>query len=373
MWYSNGKDTDIALWILLTTTALVAFAGAAAADGHAVAPVVFDGSATLEYNDITGLNSEATLNVTMQRALDNGLTASASVSVDLEANGGQALTAADYVLSLTSETSSLSYGDVDPVAAAAWSGVDGSTFGDFDEDSPFDAVLASSATFGATTASVSYGVDLTAQTFTGMQLGVTSTIAGASMALAYQDADHDGLDGDGLSEYEVGELLGVSVGTTLSGATVTLALLTDMDDTSFGVDVSYPVGAMTVGGYYSVNSAADDAWGVRADYDNSNGLTAGVLFESDDSWEVTGGYAANAITLAASFDSDDVFAVDATYDMGNGLTVIAGGDTDDNSYAGVTYALGEGASAYLNYASAAEVDPDEDLDEGTTVGISFTF
>ena len=52
MWYSSGKDTDIALWILLTTTALVAFAGAAAAEGHSANDgVSFSGDATLGYND----------------------------------------------------------------------------------------------------------------------------------------------------------------------------------------------------------------------------------------------------------------------------------------------------------------------------------
>tara|TARA_B110000908_G_C9879237_1_gene281860 strand:- start:23 stop:379 length:357 start_codon:yes stop_codon:yes gene_type:complete len=101
---------------------------------------------------------------------------------------------------------------------------------------------------------MSHGVDLTAGELVGMQIGVTSTFGAASVALAYQDDNHDGIDGDGvLNEFQSGELLGVSVGTTFSGATVTLAMLTGMDDSSFGVDVSYPIGAVTVGGYYSLN------------------------------------------------------------------------------------------------------------------------
>lgn len=365
--------------ILLTTTALVAFAGAAVAESHSTDGVTFGGSAALEYNDIAGFTSEAALDVTMSRALDNGLTASATVSVDVEDNGDVDLTATDYVLSLSSDSSSLTFGDTDPVAAAAWSGVDGSSFDGFDEDSAYDDVLASSATFGATTVSMSNGVDLANGTMNEMQVGVTTTLGGAAIALAYQDSDNDGVDGDGVAgEYTAGELLGVSAAMTFSGADVTLAYLTDMDDNSFGVDVSYPVGAVTVGGYYSVNSATDDAWGVRADYDNGNGVTAGVLYESDDSWELTGGYAAGAISVSGAIEgakgADEVFSMDASYDMGNGLVVIAGlDDNGDTNYAGATYALGDGASAYVRYATAAEVDPDEDFAEGTTVGVSFTF
>lgn len=367
--------------ILLTTTALVAFAGAASAESHASADgVSFGGSAALEYNDITGFNSEATLDVSMSRALDNGLTASATVSVDVEANGGVALESVDYVLTLSSDTASLSYGDVDPVAAAAWGGVDGSSFDGFDEDleANADAGLVGTATFGGTTAAISYGVDLTANELVGMQAAVTSTFGAATVVLAYQDVDHDGADDGTAGEFTAGELLGVSAAMTVSGADVTLAYLTDMNENSFGVDVAYPVGAVTVGGYYSVNSATDDAWGVRADYDNGNGMTAGVLYESDESWEVTGGYAAGAVSVSGAIEGgtgvDAAFSLDASYDMGNGVVVIAGiAENGDEQYAGVSYALGEGASAYIQYATTAENDPDEDFAAGTTVGVSFTF
>lgn len=364
--------------ILLTTTALVAFAGAASAESHGTDGISFGGSAALEYNDIAGFTSEAGLSVTMSRALDNGLTASASVSVDLEDNGDVALTATDYVLSLSSDSSSLTFGDTDPVAAAAWSGVDGSSFDGFDENSAYDDVLASSVTFGATTLTMSNGVDLDNDTMNETQVGVATTLGGASIALAYQSDDEDGLDGDAAAEFTAGELLGVSAAMTVAGADVKLAYLTDMDDNSFGVDVSYPVGAVTVGGYYSVNSATDDAWGVRADYDNGNGVTAGVEYLSDETWTVSGGYAAGAVDVSGSIEggngADAVFALDASYDMGNGVVVIAGlDDNGDTNYAGASYALGDGASAYVRYATAAEVDPAEDFAEGTTVGVSFTF
>ena len=126
MWYSSGKDTDIALWILLTTTALVAFAGAAAADGHTSVSHAL--SAELGYNNEAdaigedGFFWEGNLKTTATAALDNGLTAGAyfeiTVSGDDAAAGssdaGNALVASDFVLSLTSETASLYFGDTAP-------------------------------------------------------------------------------------------------------------------------------------------------------------------------------------------------------------------------------------------------------------------
>ena len=49
MWCSSENNTEIVQWILLTTTAIVAFAGAAFADGHA--GVAFSGDFTLGFND----------------------------------------------------------------------------------------------------------------------------------------------------------------------------------------------------------------------------------------------------------------------------------------------------------------------------------
>lgn len=366
---------------LLTTTALIAFAGAAVADGHAAADgISFGGTASLEYNDITNFTSEANIGVTLSRALDNGLTAKATVSIDIEdTDGATALSAADYVLSLSSDTASLSFGAVDPVAAAAWSGVDGSQFGDFDADSAADAVLAGSATFGDTTASISYDVDYASGDLDGLQLGVTSTIGGVSVAMAYQDDSTDGLDGDGEAENQAGELLGVSVSTTVANADVKVALLTDMDENSFGIDVAYPLGPVTVGGYYTVNSAQDDEWAVRANYDMGNGITAGVTYEFNENYTLTAGYAMDAVAVSAEYAydaaaDDGAFSVDASYDLGNGLNVLAGvSDNGDSQYAAVNYDLGNGAKAFVRYASEADNDPDEEFAEGTTVGMSFTF
>ena len=66
--------------ILLTTTALVAFAGAAAADGHT--SVSFSGEASVEYNSNAGYSTAAEMTATGSATLDNGITASTSLTVD---------------------------------------------------------------------------------------------------------------------------------------------------------------------------------------------------------------------------------------------------------------------------------------------------
>jgi len=111
--------------ILLTSTALVAFAGAAAADGHA--GIGFTGEATLGYNTNDSNNDAAvategffwdsSVDVTMTAALDNGLEATATFGFSVADNNlGDTVSSGDFVLSLAGENASLTFGDVDPVA-----------------------------------------------------------------------------------------------------------------------------------------------------------------------------------------------------------------------------------------------------------------
>ena len=169
--------------ILLTTTALVAFAGAAAADGHT--SVTHALSATLGYTDNANVDSadvsaanagnnfgengffwEGNLKTTATAALDNGVTAGAyfeiTVSGDDAAAGssdaGNALTASDFVLSLTSETASLYFGDTAPAGKKYFSAAGDMESDNFSTDSD-SAVLRGDVSFGGMNGSVSYIVD----------------------------------------------------------------------------------------------------------------------------------------------------------------------------------------------------------------------
>ena len=362
--------------ILLTSTALVAFAGAAAADGHA--GVSFGGDATLGYNDAGDLGGtgegfywDTTVAVTMSAALDNGLTASATFEVEVASDniGNDDLDAASYVLSLSSDTASLSLGDLDPVAEDRWSGVDGDTVAGFnDQDVHFDvagfeAMLVGEGTIAGFTAAVSYGVDTDGATveneIDAMQVHVAGTFGDFGVQVAYQE-EFAGADA----------IFGVAGSASFAGADIQVSYIDDGTESSTGIGVSYPVGPVVIGGYYSMNDVAEDNYGVSAEY------VSGPISVSA-AYDIDGGEGG----------ADDVgsYELDASYDVGNGLTVLAGafgtdveGD-DAGFYAAATYDLGGGAELLFSYADDGDdAVRGEDLGgpeymEGTTIEVSFAF
>lgn len=401
----NEKYTSSAQWILLTTTAIVAFAGAAAADGHT--SITFSGDATLGFNDndntlVTQTNTDdgevgpetddgesdgtptgaivgedgfywdANVGVAMSAMLDNGLTAGAEFDFDVADNNlGQELVSASYVLSLTSDNAGLYFGDVDPVAEDRWGGVDGASVADFnDQDvhfdtAGFDAMLVGEATVAGFTAALSYGValdgvnNLTNKDIDALQLYATGAIGMVDLEVAYQD--------------EFGstpQIIGVAGTVGVSGADITGAYITDDTETSIGLGAAYPFGPVTVAGYYSFNDVNEDSYGVSADY--VDGPIAVNAF-----YDFTGN--------TGSTDEESEFGVEGSYDVGNGLTALAGyistevggGDASDQYYVAGTYDLGGGAELLVSYAEDDDDQNDEIGDpeymSGTTVEVSFKF
>ncbi|RYG91511.1 porin [Loktanella sp. IMCC34160] len=415
--------------ILLASASVIGLAGAAAAE------VEFGGSATLGYNShayssgatITTTNTytyitsggststvttttttsngagfywDAALDVTLSQTLDNGLTVSASFGVDIaDNNGGLDLEAGDYVISLTSDNAGLYFGDTDTAAGVNWApgsaldGAYGDAFGstDFSSSNDHGAVLRGEVTMAGVSAAVSYQVDADSTELSNLQFSAAAEFGMATVTMAYQDMDHTNMvDYTQITDEEIfGEALGLSVAATLGGADVNFGMLqvsdnvSGFENTAVGVGVSYPAGPVTLGAYYTTNSnaAVADAWGLSADYDSGNGITAGMTYDSDDSWEITAGYAAGAITVDAAFDSDDDFSLEGSYDVGNGLVVYAGlVDAGDSMYLGGEMDLGGGAALLVSYAddSGAESAFDDDIGArdyqvGTTVELTFEF
>ncbi len=329
--------------ILLTTTALVAFAGAAAAGGHT--SVSFAGEASVEYNTEDGYSTAAEMTATGSATLDNGLTASTSLTFDADA----ADTISAGSISLSSDTASLTFG----------TGLDGAVFtavgddyaiGDDGEEGVAEGVVAS-VTMGETTLTVSAPMGATIET-ADVEVGVTTSAAGWSLGF--------GLANDAYAMTAAG---------TAGGADISFGMSSDSE---WDVSVAYPVGAVTV----SASTDEAEAWTVGAAY-AADGVSAGFELNADDTWEITAGYAADGVTVAAAFTDASVMTLGATYDMGNGLTVGAGIE-DTVNYAFASYDLGGGANAFVDYTDSAaalvEVGPSErDIAVGTTVGVSFTF
>ena len=333
--------------ILLASASIVAFAGAAAAE------VSFGGDAELGYNDDIedGVYYSVGLTVSASAELDNGLTASASLDVDIaeqDAFTGGSVDTSDYVLTLSGANASLSFGDVAVAADANWAGVTNMESDNFAEagDNGEDAVLAGSVTFGAVTAAVSYNVTDPANDtdeLDAMQFAATADLGAASVIVAYQDEDNAG-----------GEVLGIAVSGSFGGADVTVAYADQTDvETSTGIQVAYPVGPVTATVFYVSNDTVDDNYGLALAY------AEGPL--SVSAWVHEG--------------NDEDRGINVSYDMGNGLNLFAGDSEDDGTYVAAEYDLGGGAALLVSYGDDDgndEIGPNE-YNDGTTVAVSFAF
>jgi outer membrane protein OmpU len=355
--------------ILLASTAIVAFAGAAFAEGHT--GVSFAGDAEIGYNDDfdNGMFWSLGLGLSGAAELDNGLTASIKGDVELNnaANStfnGNEVTIDDLVIGLSSDTASLRFGDTAPAADKLYSSAvtniqDDGFFdeGDLDED----AVLIGEMTFGETTVGLSYAVSDTNggadDDLSNLQIGANTTFGLVGLSLGYQDEDN-GQDG----------LLALSATTTLSGVDLGLAYAkNDTDDTSsIGIQAGYTFGDVTAKVFYvSLDGDRDDNVGVGIDY-ASGPVTVGVLWHDG---------------------TDEDLQLNTTYDVGNGLNLFAGyrdaGSAEDDTtiYVGGDYDLGGGANLRMSFADAGvnsgeafdELGAAEDVKNGATVAVSFTF
>jgi hypothetical protein len=355
--------------ILLATTAIVAFAGAAFAEGHT--GVSFAGDAEIGYNDDfdAGMFWSLGLGVSGAAELDNGLTASISGDVELNnaANStfdGNAVTIDDLVIGLSSDTASLRFGDTAPAAdklySSAVTNIEDDGF--FDEgDLGEDAVLIGEMTFGETTVGLSYNINDTNggadDDLSNLQVGANTTVGLVGLSLGYQEQD-------GIAP----ELLALSATTTLSGVDLGLAYANNNSagTSSMGIQAGYTFGSVTAAVFYVSNDGGrEDNTGVSINY-AAGPVTVGVLYHDGN---------------------DEDFQLNTTYDLGNGLNVFAGyrdegSIADDTSfYVGGDYDLGGGANLRISYADAGagvttaldELGAAEDVKNGATVAVSFTF
>lgn len=347
--------------ILLTSTALVAFAGAAAAD------VSWSGSATLGYNDDIndGVYADADIDVTLSQELDNGVTASVTFGWELEQhenNSDNGTFNADNNLSasLTSDSASIFYGDTAYAAQTYWSGVTNMNEDAFSE-ADGENVLRGEVVFGSVTAGVSYGVGNEGSSDNGelnqLSIGATAELGAATVVLAYQEEETTPSNGQiDNGDFNSSEVLGLSVSANLGGADITFAYARDDDDASTGIEVAYPIGDITATVFYVSEDAIDDSFGLQVAY--ASGPMSVTAFYHDGGDEDSG--------------------IQIGYDVGNGLNVYAGGSDDDGTYIGVEYDLGGGANLVASFAEDSddatndEIGPQAYL-HGTTVAVSFSF
>ncbi|MEM9438164.1 MAG: porin [Pseudomonadota bacterium] len=400
--------------ILLASTAIVAFAGAAAAE------VSFEGDSEFGWNDEFDdgffWSVGATLLFSME--LDNGLTASVSGDVefvnspedDEEANGnstfdGNEIEIDDLVLGIENDFASLMFGDTAPAADSFWSSpvtnLDADDFNDEDDLDDEDGVIIGRVTFGQTEVGLSYAVvdsndtddstinDGSIDDLIGLQLGATTTVAGVDLLFAYQEAV-DGLESDieTTDIPDTPEIYAFGASTELAGFDLGFAFAyandddsdTDEELTSVGLQGATTIGDITVTVFYVFQDAESD-----------------VLDDDvDDNYGIELDYAPSSMPLTASFrfhdGQDEETAVDVTYEA-FGIAFFAGyldeGETgagvDGSSYyyLGGDYDLGGGANVRVSYADIDREDGDdltrdelgaaEDVKEGFSLILSFVF
>jgi hypothetical protein len=352
--------------ILLASASIVAFAGAAAAE------VKFSGSAELGYNDTDTISTtdddegffwSAGLDVTYEAMLNNGLTAGATFTIDIADNdlGIADLDAADYVLFLKSDTAGLYFGNTEFAAQTHWDGA-GSMASDGFSEEDGETVLRGDVTFGGVSASVSYAIADDDQSLVQLSVGAHGAMGNFTYALAYQEevAPASWQGGD----FNTDGIFGVSVGTTFAGATVQVAYAQNetQNTDSLGLEVSYPIGPVTLGAYYVLESdtvADGDAYGISASY------------------------ASGPVSVKANYEDTENgaedWSIEGSYDVGNGIVVYAGvADAGEDYYAAGTLDLGSGASLLVSYADDGDNDSEDeiganDYKDGATVSLTFTF
>jgi len=190
-----------------------------------------------------------------------------------------------------------------------------------------------------------------------MGIAATTAVGGATVTTAYSSAPSATTNAAAaIAASYPGE-----VPVVAAVAAVARVDSTTKNDTSTGISISYPMGAVTTTVAYSMESVA----------------TGGSSLASD-SWNIAAAYSAGGTSVTFKTDEASSNSVEGSITLG-GATVFAGlADGLDDMYLAVSNPLGGGASIMASYAidegtDAADEVGAGDYQEGLTVELSFTF
>ena len=300
-----------------------------------------------------GVYNDAGITFAMSSTLDNGMAASITADMnggDTDNNVGDA-----YTFSLSSDALTVAFGTVEYSARSNWVSAGDMATDDWANQNAETGTnaLKADASVGGLAVSVS------AQVQTGVKaapapvsISVGGSLGGASYVIASE-----------------GSMMGVSTTSSLGGSTVTVAYSTaptvtnaagakhaSQTDTSTGIKIAYPAGAITTTASYVVESAAATV----------------------DAWNVSAAYSAGGTAVTFSTDEASVNKLEGSTTIG-AATVSAGlADNFDDMYLAVSNSLGGGASIMASYAVDGGTDAKDevgagDWQEGLTVELKFAF
>lgn len=367
--------------VLLTTTALVAFAGSAFAAAHETGPAVsFSGSATIGYNDPSAgggaLYTDIDLKLEVSKDFGNGFTGSAFITLLDGVNlttVSPAFVADLYGVSLENSQFKLTLSNDIDTAAEHFDGDIGAFLYDAEMGGAVGNVARLDANFGMIDASISFddlyggpGADGSAA------IGISGTAGNFDYSLGY---DQNGLADDSFA---------LGVGTSFGSFSVKAFY----GNTNVSIDLA------DLGGVGTFTTGAVDAYGVRADYDISGDISVGAYYQSFDGGGLDGfGVDASATfgaaTIGVYYDATqfiitDVsrYGIDVDYSVSPDLTASVGyrefeafGASEpvlSGFYVGAVYAFNDSASATISYAEFNDAGGPE-FKDGTTISFTYDF
>ncbi len=310
--------------VLLATTALVAMAGAAAAD------VSWGGDAMAEYTvngGVGAFTAAANLNVTATAELNNGVTA----GLDWDFFGISTATGVSFVTLpvgwIESSMGKLSIGNASAIGGASDHYSATQNVGDFTSGSYTSSSVAvrADASFGGFDVSVS-DANFLGGAPADLRFGASGSFGAVDLGLGYSQATGG---------------FGMNVGTMLGGADI-------------GVSYFSPTGE----------------FGIETSYDMGNGVTLGAFYSSlpVGDYGVSLGYASGAMSVDVAWANLGSTTIDFGYDVNDAVALSAGYNaTAGTAYLAANYDLGNGASVYGSYGTGYSKPI------GITVGASIEF
>jgi hypothetical protein len=309
-----------------------------------------------------GIYNDAGVTFALSSTLDNGMTA----GVTLDMSGDDGAQAQDsYTFNLANDTTSVVFGSTEYSSRDNWTSAgDMATDGWANQNSDNRNVLKATTSVGGLkiSASTSVAAGSTTASSDPVSLTIGGALGGASYVIVSEGAK-----------------MGIAATTAVGGATLTTAYSTSeafvgavksatLMNTSTGVKIAYPMGAITTTASYVMESVAATA-------DTTGG----------DSWDISAVWTSGDTSVTFKTDEDSKNSVEGSTKMG--AATVAAGMTDylEDMYLSVTNPLGGGASIMASYAidgddgvaggssSAADEVGGPDLQEGLTIELKFAF
>ncbi|WP_420862057.1 porin [Algirhabdus cladophorae] len=331
--------------ILLTTTALVGFAGAAAADvsvaGYAEMGIIGgDGIETQFHQDI-----EVTFN--MSGETDGGLSFGASVQLDEGGTTGAGTVTTDdqgYAVNISGGFGTLTLGDTD--GAMDWALTEAGN-------------MANAGSLGDNeTGHAGYNGSYLDGSYDGQIVRYDNTFGDFAVAISVEADDTEDAAGD---VEDMGYALGLKYNIAAGAADIALGL-----GYQSAANASRTV---TVNDVDTVIPLGEDvtALGVSAVATFTSGLTAGIVYTNFDGEDDS----VSHIGVGVGYSSGD-FAVHANYGMWDYDEIVDGASASGFGLA-ASYDLGGGASLHAGYGTSDVDNGTSDVDNGTDDDTSSNF